>query len=507
MYRCTWQQATCPREGPGGRAYFPCSFGGADALRQPSGCRRCIPPADYHQDWPPEHEIPTLYKKSSTGQHRLAAPQLVVTHSTLHRFSLHKYLAGFVLCVSWGNGAVAAAQQIPDGEGTPQVTTEVQGLTRATTDDMMREIYKDNIDADFVPWRNRTYSVRLLHEMISKLRARPHPGPYLTVIVVKNGRVYDLPLEANYGKNRVAANRVRGLVECLNNESSSSSSPFWGVVPPDTVFLITMRDHPFCPRRGHSCKVPVFSIIKRWNATTNTSHELDVLLPQFIHVYDSMAFYPWKQKYDKALMRAAIKGRMSANSTREWLTELQRRGHPGAAQMLDTGITQNDQKKRFKTKLVPEISMHEHARWKYLLATDGTTASSRLGKLLVTNSVVLKEDSVWIEYYYRSLVPNVHYVPFNKDNVLQVLKQLRSDAPRCHRTAAAAQHFAFTFLSQRSKTLYVRQALRQYNSLIPDMSDFMEVLRIAPGALERPLTLDGLLEQMSAFVASRTGGG
>ncbi len=46
--------------------------------------------------------------------------------------------------------------------------------------------------------------------------------------------------------------------------------------------------------------------------------------------------------------------------------------------------------------------------------------SFRFGKLLGINSVVLKEESPWIEYFYRSVVPEQHFIPFNKDNVLQV---------------------------------------------------------------------------------------
>ena len=44
----------------------------------------------------------------------------------------------------------------------------------------------------------------------------------------------------------------------------------------------------------------------------------------------------------------------------------------------------------------------------------------RFGKLLQTNSVVLKERSRWIEYYYRSVKPDVHFFEFDKDNVMQV---------------------------------------------------------------------------------------
>lgn len=36
------------------------------------------------------------------------------------------------------------------------------------------------------------------------------------------------------------------------------------------------------------------------------------------------------------------------------------------------------------------MTIPDHARWKYLLSADGFTASCRLGKLMGTNSVVLK---------------------------------------------------------------------------------------------------------------------
>lgn len=52
---------------------------------------------------------------------------------------------------------------------------------------------------------------------------------------------------------------------------------------------------------------------------------------------------------------------------------------------------------------VPAVPMEEHARWRYLLNSDGQGASWRLAKLLAINSVVLKYRSTSIEYYYRSI--------------------------------------------------------------------------------------------------------
>jgi hypothetical protein len=45
--------------------------------------------------------------------------------------------------------------------------------------------------------------------------------------------------------------------------------------------------------------------------------------------------------------------------------------------------------------------LQDHPRWKYLVSADGVAASSRLAKLLLMNSVTLKEDSPYMTYYYR----------------------------------------------------------------------------------------------------------
>ena len=52
-----------------------------------------------------------------------------------------------------------------------------------------------------------------------------------------------------------------------------------------------------------------------------------------------------------------------------------------------------------------------HTPLRYLLNLDGFAASTRLGKLLAMNSLVLKQESRHLEHYYRSILPCVHYVP------------------------------------------------------------------------------------------------
>lgn len=196
----------------------------------------------------------------------------------------------------------------------------------------------------------------------------------------------------------------------------------------------------------------------------------DILLPFFNHVYEGVVTYPWKAKKDKALMRAALQNGMHHNCTRLWLLRLAKQ--PRWAPLLDVGIT-NNLKKSVQVPVVPAVAMAEHARWRWLISADGYTASCRFGKMLLTNSLVLKESSPWIEYYYRSVMPGQHYLSFTKDDVMDVLQAARSQPEQAQRMAAAGQRFVHRYLSQASKALYVRKALTEYNRLVPGMAEFV----------------------------------
>eukprot|EP00198_Chlamydomonas_reinhardtii_P001116 XP_001690451.1 predicted protein [Chlamydomonas reinhardtii] len=392
----------------------------------------------------------------------------------------------------------------------PVVLTEAPGFHRASEAEMEEAgIYRDNLDADFAPWTNRRYNVRQLYELVATL-VKGRPQKYLSLVVIKKNRVGWLPLAAR--PMALTLSRMKAIASGLRNATRA------GLTFPDSLYLMNVWDEGRCVRDDNSaggaaaktagsgksgkakpaqarspktpaCTVPLFSLIKSWDYAAADSAETDVLLPFFNHVYENLVVYPWEKKYDKALMRAAMQAQMKPNSTRLWIMKLQEID-PDGKRLLDAGITNNLNKKK-KVKLANFVTIPDHARWKYLLSADGFTASCRLGKLMGTNSVVLKETTEWIEYYYRyaeracrvgprrchrSLQPGTHFVPFTKDNVLQVLLELEKDPQRCQRVSAAAQQFAYTYLSQHGKAMYVRRALLKYNGMFDDMSEFMSEL-------------------------------
>lgn len=63
--------------------------------------------------------------------------------------------------------------------------------------------------------------------------------------------------------------------------------------------------------------------------------------------------------------------------------------------------------------------------------------SHRFGKLLHTDSVVLKETSGWEEYYYRALTPWVHYVPVSTICTVFMLPLSSVQLPATERTCVS----------------------------------------------------------------------
>ena len=116
-------------------------------------------------------------------------------------------------------------------------------------------------------------------------------------------------------------------------------------------------------------------------------------------------------------------------------------------------------------------TMQQHAGFKYLLQMDGNTASYRMASLMHINSAVLKQDSRWEEYYYSSLKPCVHYIPYwtrDTADVLEVLSDLKNDEELAMWVAGNSQRFAEKFLGRAQRLQYWEQVLKHYSSLFLD---------------------------------------
>jgi Glycosyl transferase family 90 len=78
-------------------------------------------------------------------------------------------------------------------------------------------------------------------------------------------------------------------------------------------------------------------------------------------------------------------------------------------------------------------------QYKYQINIDGTVAAYRLPYLLGGDSVVLKQDSKYYEFFYKQLRPYVHYIPVKADlsDLLQQIQWAKDHDQEVNLKAAA----------------------------------------------------------------------
>lgn len=115
-------------------------------------------------------------------------------------------------------------------------------------------------------------------------------------------------------------------------------------------------------------------------------------------------------------------------------------------------------------KLGRTIQMNDFPRYKYLMYLDGNTASDRLRYLLAFDSVVIKHESPYYEFYYPFLKPFEHYVPVQADfsDLISTLEQLDSDDAYCRAVAQNGRDFVARHLTYPSVMRYIKEVLEAY---------------------------------------------
>ncbi|KIZ00350.1 KDEL motif-containing protein 2 Flags:Precursor [Monoraphidium neglectum] len=312
---------------------------------------------------------------------------------------------------------------------------------------------RDNLDADLAQFRRSDWTIQQFAEFV--LRFNKTGEGNAALVVVRGGAVKVIWLRGRDNHWRMAC------IEAAINGAKSLRFP-------DSAFIVNIDDFPICTQG--LCPLPVFTMYKKWHPKKGNIDTNEVLMPVFNHHYEDLYSFPWDRKRPKAFMRASQQGCMEPNSTRAVLAVLSE-DHP---EDLDLGITRIDgaQKHHLKYRFSKAgfVGIEDHAKWKYLVSADGCVAQTRLAKVMVSNSVVLKEESDWIEFYYRSLRPWKHYVPLTHGEgvareILGLVRRLQRDDRRARQIAETAQKWAYRYLPNYPRLLYFRKTLVEYNAL------------------------------------------
>ncbi|XP_075056079.1 protein O-glucosyltransferase 2 isoform X1 [Mixophyes fleayi] len=215
---------------------------------------------------------------------------------------------------------------------------------------------------------------------------------------------------------------------------------------PDVEFFVNLGDWPLEKRKVLPIH-PIFS----WCGSTETK---DIVMPTYDltdSVLETMGRVSldmmsvqahtgpkWEEKNNTAFWR----GRDSCKERLE-LVKLSRR-HPETIDAAFTHFFFFKHNESLYGPIVQSIPFFDFFKYKYQILIDGTVAAYRMPYLLVGNSVILKQDSIYYEHFYNDLQPWKHYVPFKKDlsDLLEKIQWVKDHDAEAKQMAQAGQEFA-----------------------------------------------------------------
>ena len=248
---------------------------------------------------------------------------------------------------------------------------------------------------------------------------------------------------------------------------------------PDVKILVSIWDNFDSPLFLHQCKGAVFSICKR------STNQKVILLPEVRNyeyyegtrqaVLDSLSQFPWEQRESIAFWRGNTTG--GYYHYYEWDYKprpqlvLFSKAHP---ELIDARFTGTYYLEKNIESMFKDLDLFDHwgyptghLGYKYQVAIDGNSFASSLKWQMLSGSTILKNDSDFIEWFYRGLKPNVHYIPFRIDctDLEEKILWLKRNDVQARAIAQNAHRFAMNNLTLEDIAIYYHHLLGEFSKL------------------------------------------
>ncbi len=129
----------------------------------------------------------------------------------------------------------------------------------------------------------------------------------------------------------------------------------------------------------------------------------------------------------------------------------------------------------------------QHLKYKYLIAIDGNTCPwQRVPWIMFSNSVLIKQETNNVQWFYPALKPYVHFVPV-KENLTDIFMQLhwlKANDNRAKAIALNAQNFVKNNLLSEHIDRHMEIILNEYSKIqtdkkiVPSLPEAQEVFTI-----------------------------
>ncbi len=117
------------------------------------------------------------------------------------------------------------------------------------------------------------------------------------------------------------------------------------------------------------------------------------------------------------------------------------------------------------------IAEEDHLKYKYLIAVDGNTSPwIRVPWIMLSNSVLVRQESSYMEWFYPALKPYVHYVPVNErlTNIFEQLEWMKSHDLELQNITHNAHNFVENNLKPEHIDAHMAIILNEYATIQKD---------------------------------------
>ncbi len=116
-------------------------------------------------------------------------------------------------------------------------------------------------------------------------------------------------------------------------------------------------------------------------------------------------------------------------------------------------------------RLVPP---EDHLAYKYLISVDGNTCAwLRVPWIMLSNSVLVKQETQKIQLFYPAMIPYVHYVPAKEDlsDLIEKIRWMQNNDDKAFIISENATKFVESCLKQEYLDEYLAIILNEYHNL------------------------------------------
>ena len=143
----------------------------------------------------------------------------------------------------------------------------------------------------------------------------------------------------------------------------------------------------------------------------------------------------------------------------------------------------------------------DHLRYKYLIALDGNTCPwMRVPWIMLSNSVLVKQETKNMQWFYPALKPYVHYVPLKEDltDIFQQIEWMKSHDKELQKISTNAQNFVKNNLMPEDIDAHMTIILNEYAKIQKDI----EIKPSLPSA-EDTFSMPNLLKSLFCKLGER----